>query len=223
MRRLLPFAAAALLWGVAVSPVLAEGPGPGPTEGAQVESVLPRLSPEQRAFIARAEAYLNDLHSVQARFLQISSTGNYAEGTVSLQRPNRLRMEYDPPAELLIVANGSHLIYHDIKLEQVTYIGLNDTPLGVLLREHIAFSDPALTITNFREAGGVAEISLVQTKDPGQGTLTLVFTVDPVDLRQWRVVDAQNIEVTVSLFNPRRDIKLDPDLFVFRAPRKERD
>ncbi|CCG07756.1 LolA family protein [Pararhodospirillum photometricum] len=198
-------------------------PAPRAGETPAQTSILPQLTPEQRAFVARAEAFLNDLRSVQARFLQISSTGNYAEGTVSLLRPNRLRLDYDPPAEILVVANGSHLIYNDKKLDQVTYIGLDETPLGVLLRDHIVLSDPQITLTGYREAGGVAEISLVQTKDPGQGTLTLVFTVDPVDLRQWRVLDAQNIEVTVSLFDPRRDIKLDPKLFQFSAPTQRRD
>lgn len=178
-------------------------------------SVLPRLDQQRRAFLAHAEGYLNGIRTAQARFLQISSTGNYAEGMLYIKRPNRMRLQYDPPADLLMVANGSHLVYYDRELDQVSYIDLDDTPLGVLLQENIRFDDPSITITDVREAAGVVEIALVQTKDPGQGALTLVFNKDPIELRQWRVLDNQNIEVAVSLFNIRQGVDMNRRLFIF--------
>ncbi|MBK1663505.1 cell envelope biogenesis protein LolA [Rhodospirillum rubrum] len=204
---------------------LAVGLPAGPASAQEARSILPQLTQDQRAFVARVEGYLNGVRRVQARFLQVSSTGNYAEGTVSISRPNRMRLQYDLPTDLLMVANGSQLVYYDRELDQVSYIGLDSTPLAVLLRDKIELSDPNITVTAYREAKGVVEIALVQTNDPGQGTLTLVFTTDPVELRQWRVLDAQNVEVSVSLFNPQVGITLDPKLFVFSesAERPKRD
>ncbi|MCF8479478.1 MAG: outer membrane lipoprotein carrier protein LolA [Rhodospirillum sp.] len=191
--------------------------------GQEPQSILPALTQDQRAFVAAVESYLNKMTTVQARFLQISSTGNYAEGTLYISRPNRMRLEYDPPNdEILLLANGSHLVFYDKELNQVSYVGLDSTPLGVLLREHFSLTDPEIVITAYREAAGVVEISMVQADDPGQGTLTLVFTKSPIELRQWRVLDAQNTEVTVSLFNPRSGIAFDRHLFIFDQDKERR-
>lgn len=195
------------------SPAAAAG-GEAGTEEASL-SILPRLSRDQRLLLAQIESYLNGIDTAQARFLQIASTGNYAEGILYLQRPNRMRLQYAPPAELLMVANGSHLVYYDRELDQVSYIALGDTPLGVLLRETIRFDDPAITITDLRETEGVVEVVLIQTKDPSQGALTLVFARNPIELRQWRVLDSQNTEVAVSLFNIRQGVAMDRSLFIF--------
>ncbi len=183
---------------------------------SEPQSILSSLSREDRAFLGKAEDWLNGVDTYQAQFLQISSTGNYAEGTLKIDRPGLMRLEYDPPTPLLLIANGSHLVYYDKELDQVSYISQDSTPLGILLKEQVSFDDPALTVIDMQRAGGVVEISVVQTNDPGQGILTLVFTETPIRLAQWRVRDAQNVEVTVSLFGPKRDIPLDPDLFQFR-------
>jgi outer membrane lipoprotein-sorting protein len=219
----LTFLFALLLGALTLGAPIAPSVGPSVAQAQDPQSILPSLSQEQRAFVAEVERYLNNLHTVQARFLQISSTGNYAEGSLYISRPNRMRLEYDPPSdEVLLVANGSHLVFYDKKLDQVSYVGLDSTPLGVLLREHFTLTDPSIVITAYREAAGVVEIALVQSDDPGQGTLTLVFTKSPVELRQWRVLDAQNTEVTVSLFNPRTGIALDRHLFIFDQDKERR-
>lgn len=183
---------------------------------AQVREIA--LTEDQKAFLTKAEAYMNTFRVAESRFLQVSSTGDYIEGTLALSRPDRLRLSYDPPSPLTLIANGSHLIYIDSKLEQVSYIGLDSTPLGILLGDKISFSDPTITITGFARSQGMVEVTMVQTKDPGLGSLTLAFTENPFGLNQWRVLDAQGVEVTVSLFNVRQNVKLDPSLFSYRKP-----
>ncbi|MGB0695728.1 MAG: LolA family protein [Rhodospirillaceae bacterium] len=197
---------------------LGVGTAPAQAQSLSPRNVLPTLSIEDRAQLAQIEQYMNTITSFRARFLQISSAGKYAEGTLSLRRPGHMRLEYDAPGEILMVANGRHLIYHDIELDQVSYVGLDETPLAVLLKERVSFADPDQTVTDVRRGGGVVEISLVQTDDPGQGTLTLAFTENPMSLRQWRVLDNQGTEVTVSLFNPKVGVTLEDSLFVFNNP-----
>ncbi|KAA5606533.1 outer membrane lipoprotein carrier protein LolA [Roseospira marina] len=211
-RRACLSAAATLVAGLAV----AGGPFV-PAAQAQSSRAQPYLMTTQEAVrLKQAAAYLNTVQSMRARFAQTSSRGNYVEGTVYMRRPGRLRIEYDPPAQILVVANGSYVIYEDGELEQVNYIGLGDTPLGILLREEVEFTDPDITVTGMRHGGGLLEIDLVETEDPGQGVLTLVFADSPMELRQWRVRDAQNIEVTVTLFAPRFGVDLDSDLFKYQ-------
>lgn len=76
-------------------------------------------------------------------------------------------------------------------------------------------ADPDITVTDVRRTDGAAEIDVVQTEDRGSGTLTLVFSQDPFELRQWRVVDAQNTQTAVSLYNTRTGMELPAHLFEY--------
>ena len=176
----------------------------------------PSAEPDQ-ALLAKVERYLNSVGTMRARFLQVSGTGAYAEGTAFLSRPGRMRLEYDPPSPLLIVADGRRIIYYDAKLEQTSYIGLDATPAGILLRSNIRLKDD-VTVTNIQRIPGALEVSLTQTKDPLAGELTLLFEERPFALKQWRVRDAQGQVVTVSLYDAQSSLTLDPDLFELADP-----
>ncbi|MBB4268253.1 LolA family protein [Roseospira visakhapatnamensis] len=214
LRRVRPSLAALAL---VLSAVLSVALVPGPFGAARAQGPAPYLmSTEEAVLLQQAQDYLNSVRSLRGRFQQASSTGNQASGTVYMRRPGRMRIEYDPPAEVLVVANGSYVIYEDGELQQVSYIGLGDTPLGILLRDEVKLSDPAITVTGMRRQAGLMEVDIVETDAPGQGTLTLVFAESPLELRSWRVRDAQNVEVTVNLLRPRFNIDLDRDLFSYR-------
>ena len=116
-------AAAARLLAVTVVVLLAM---PGAGTAAAPEPAP--LSAGEQALVGRIEAYFNGVRTMRARFLQSASTGQVAEGTVALQRPGRMRIEYDPPVPVLIVADGTWLIYHDRGLNQISYLPLGSTP-----------------------------------------------------------------------------------------------
>lgn len=176
---------------------------------------------EHMEVVQRVEDYLNAIGTLQARFLQISHDGHYAEGKVSIARPGRMRLDYDPPTQIEIVTQGRFLVYHDKRLEQVTHIPLSAKPAGILLAEKIDLtSGETVAVTNVVRQGGVIELSMVQADDPDAGTLTVVFTERPFSLRQWRVVDPQGRETTVTLQDMRTDVALDSSLFRFVDPRR---
>jgi outer membrane lipoprotein-sorting protein len=176
------------------------------------------LSAQDRADVARAEDYLNSVTTLKARFLQISGNGNQAEGTAYLSRPGKMRLQYDPPSPMLVVADGTFLIVHDKELGEPSYIPLGSTPAGVLVRENVRLDGKDVTVTRVVRLPGVLNVSLVDTDEPGQGELTLVFSESPFALRQWRVVDAQGTTTTVSLYESQTGLKLDPKLFEFKDP-----
>lgn len=184
-----------------------------PQEAAGAE----RLDAAGAADVRCVEAYLNRLDTVRARFLQVSSDGTYSEGDLYLSRPGRLRIEYDPPMPVLIVANGRHLIYHDRKLEQVTYLGLDSTPVGILIGETIALSG-RLTVTRLERGAKVLRVTVIRTQDPLAGSITLVLGEAPMQLRKWIIRDAQGVTTTVSLFDIRFGVPLNPALFEFKPP-----
>ncbi|MEP4885769.1 MAG: outer membrane lipoprotein carrier protein LolA, partial [Alphaproteobacteria bacterium] len=86
---------------------------------AAAEAIPATLSAADRADLARIEAYLNALTTMESRFLQFSEDG-VAEGRIMLDRPGRLRIEYAPPVPVLMIASSPLLMYHDTKLKQTT-------------------------------------------------------------------------------------------------------
>ncbi len=177
-----------------------------------------RLSPQDQADIQRAESYLNGITTLRARFLQISPNGAAAEGTAYLHRPGRLRLDYDPPAQVQVVADGRFLIYYDKELNQTSYLGLNDTPAGILVRPQVRLIGGDVAVVDVSRCPGAVAISLVQVRDPGAGEITLVFTDRPFELKQWRVRDPQGQVTTVSLFGSETGVQLNPRLFRFVDP-----
>lgn len=185
---------------------------------AQAAGPRKPLSEQDRADIARAETYMNGVTTLKARFQQYSPNGNVAEGTAYFWRPGRMRLQYDPPSPLLVVADGDFLIVHDRELGEPSYIPLESTPAGVLVRENVQLNGKDLVVTRVVRNPGVLAISLVESDDPGQGELTLVFSEQPFALRQWRVMDAQGNLTTVSLYETQSGIALDRKLFEFKNP-----
>ncbi|TVR99368.1 MAG: outer membrane lipoprotein carrier protein LolA [Rhodospirillales bacterium] len=181
------------------------------------------IGSEARRDLARIERYLNAMTTVRARFLQVASNGQFAEGNIYIARPGNMRVEYDPPTPVLIVADGTWLIYYDQELEQVSYIPLRSTPVSILTRQDVSLTDGDLLVTDFTRDGGSLRLTVVQKDDPWSGSVTLVFDENPMTLRKWTVVDAQGVEIQVSLVTARFDIPLDRDLFQFKDPRVFKD
>jgi outer membrane lipoprotein-sorting protein len=186
----------------------------GPAAAAPGEA---RLSAADRQDIARIETYLNDIETMRSRFLQVTSDGAYSEGTFYLWRPGRMRIEYDPPVPILIVADGRSLVYHDKKLNQVSYLGFESSPAGLLLAERVSLSK-SVNVTRLERGARTLRVTLVKKDDAGEGSLTLVFEDRPLIFKKWVVVDAQGVEITVSLLGPRFGFPLDPELFRFVDP-----
>jgi outer membrane lipoprotein-sorting protein len=170
------------------------------------------LSAQDQADIGRVEAYLNSLKSLKAHFMQVAPDGGISEGTAWLERPGRMRFQYDPPAPFLLIAAHGQLIFHDSSLAQTSNIPLGRTPLGILLADQVTLSG-AVTVTAIQRLPGQIQLTLVRTSSPGDGSLTLIFADQPLILRQWTVVDAQRRETHVTLYNAQNGGSFDPQLF----------
>ena len=167
--------------------------------------------------VAQIESYLDGLRSLRANFVQINPDGGTATGKLYYERPDKMRLDYDPPSRLLIIANGWRLVYHDRRLKQVSQLFTSSTPLGFLLEDEIRL-DGKVTVTALERRGGELRVTLVQTDEPTQGSITLAFAEQPFELRRWTVVDPQGYGTHVVLEQLETDVRLDDELFVFRNP-----
>jgi outer membrane lipoprotein-sorting protein len=196
------FALAAML-----VPALAEAGEPPPAVA---------LSAQDTVDLQRVAAYLNGIRTMYARFRQVASNGGVTTGQLWMARPGRMRFEYDPPAQILLLADMFYVYYVDKELVEMSKVGLKSTPAWLLLRDPITFDD--LIVTRFDREANVLRIAVVEKADPDKGSLTMVFSDRPLALRQWSIVDQQRKTTTVSLYDERLGVALDPKLFVYQDP-----
>jgi outer membrane lipoprotein-sorting protein len=201
-----------LAGGALVSPIL--------MSPATAEKAKPaELDAAAKADIVRIEAYLNGIKTLRTRFLQIAQNGDAAAGELTIARPGRMRLEYDPPQPTLLIANGTFLIYIDRYLEQVTHVFLKNTPVGVLVAENIKLSGDQ-TVTRFVREPGVIRVTLAKTTEAEEGNITLVFADAPLALRQWVVVDAQGTRTSVTLDALEYGVAVKPEMFEYKKPER---
>jgi outer membrane lipoprotein-sorting protein len=194
---------------------LGAGLFPAPADAAAPPAAV-ALTAQDTADLQRIAAYLNGIHTMYARFQQLSSGNAIANGQLWMARPGRMRFEYDLPSPILLLADRFYVYYVDKELAQMSKVGLKSTPAWLLLRDPITFSD--LVVTRFERGANALRVTVIEQNEPDIGSLTMTFSDRPLALRQWSIVDQQRKTITVSLSNEQFGIALDPKLFVYQDP-----
>ena len=166
--------------------------------------------------IRKIEDYLNSVKTLEARFVQNASNGNVAEGKLYIEKPNKIRMEYDAPTNVLIVGNGDYIVYNDKDLDQISNIDYEDIPASLILGNDIKIGGEEIKVVSFYKDAGTTIIGLDYAGKGNLGTITLTFNNSPFELRQWKIIDPQSVEVAVSLYGTKVDKGIDQSLFKFR-------
>ena len=170
--------------------------------------------------IRKIEDYLNNIKSMEATFVQMTSNGATAEGRLFISKPNKIRMEYANPTNVLIVGDGDFIVYNDLDLDQVTHINYDDIPASLILANDIKIDGKKIKITDFYQDAGSTSITLDYADKGDLGPITLVFSNSPMELKQWKIVDPQSVEVAVSLYDAKKDTPLDDNIFKFKKNKK---
>ncbi|MEL6839283.1 MAG: outer membrane lipoprotein carrier protein LolA [Pseudomonadota bacterium] len=153
----------------------------------------------QQLSLAQISQYLNQLQTAQGGFTQINQDGTLSTGQIFIKRPGRIRFEYNPPNDALVLAGGGQLAVFDPR----SNVGpdrfpLNQTPLGIILEENVDLTR-ARMVTNTTSDGTTTTITAQDPDNPQYGNIQLVFTANPVELRQWIVTDEFGTQTTVIL------------------------
>jgi outer membrane lipoprotein-sorting protein len=173
------------------------------------------FDPKQRALVNRVSTYLTSVQMLTGNFVQIGPDGRRATGHLFIQKPGKVRFEYDPPSPIDIIADGSQVVVADRKLGTQDMYPLSQTPLRFLLADHIDL----LQDTNV--VGVTADDTFVsvqiEEKQAFVGTNRLMMMFDSKDykLKQWTVTDVQGFDTTIAVSNLDTSKKPDPNLFKF--------
>lgn len=186
--------------------------GPGLAQSA--------LTAQQRADLDRVNSYLNQLDRLQAGFMQIAPDGAVSRGKFFLDRPGRMRFEYAPPEDLLIIADGTSVAVREDPVSMIDRYPIGSTPLSPILAGKVALGSEHEVVGVKRETG-LLRVRLRDPQAPEKGELTLTFLDrggENIELRQWVVVDAQGLTTQVGLNDIRAAGPFDPKLFILLDP-----
>ncbi len=165
---------------------------------------------ERDQALAAANRYLNSFSRLQARFTQSSPGGGRASGTLYIQKPGRMRFEYDPPAQLLVVSNGSVVAVRDNELRTTERTPLRSTPLNLILGADIDLERNARVLRVSR-SGPWNMITVRDRAGQMDGQITLQFNGGA--LRSWDVIDATGARTRITLSDVTEPGSLDGSLF----------
>lgn len=193
-----------------------------PAANAQTPTVLDGAARAEG--LAQANRALNAVQRLQGRFVQQSPGGSRATGTFYLQRPGRLRFEYDPPATLLIVSDGSVVAMRDTELRTTERTPLRSTPLNIILGQTINLERDARVLRVSR-AGPWLLVTARDRAGQTDGQITLQFYGPEAELRSWDVIDATGARTRITLSDVTRPASFDRGLFRLEdmlSPRRTR-
>ncbi len=182
-------------------------------------AMTPALAQQRQGTeIERAEAYFANLKTVKSRFIQTNTDGTQSRGTFYLNRPGKLRFEYDPPNKDFVVADGLFIYFYDGEMKQQTNAPISQTLADFLLRKELKLSGD-LKVTKIMKAGRYIQITMIQRESPKAGELTLGFTQGAkYQLKKWRIKDSVGNITETELFDVQTDIKLPSSLFAYHDP-----
>ena len=189
-------------------PAEPEAPAAAPTT-----TTTATFNPTQRAQVDKVSQYLSSVQQLSGNFVQVGPDGARVRGEFYIQKPGKVRFEYDPPSPIEIVADGQSVVVRNSKLATQDLYPLSQTPLRFLLSDRIDLIRDT-NVTSVR-ADDVFVTITIEEKQALIGTSRLMMMVGAKDyqLKQWTVTDPQGYDTTVAVSNLDTSKRPDPNLF----------
>ena len=153
----------------------------------------------QQLSLGQISAYMNQLQTAQGGFTQINADGTLSTGQIYIKRPGRIRFEYDAPSNSLVMAGGGQLAIFDARSNTgPDRYPLSQTPLSIILQENVNLEASGM-VTDVVSDGTTTTVTAQDPQNPEYGRIQMVFTANPVELRQWIVTDDLGTVTTLIL------------------------
>jgi outer membrane lipoprotein-sorting protein len=176
-------------------------------------SIFQTFDDKQKAQAAKVSAYLSSLSTLVGNFVQVGPDGSKTQGDFYIQKPGKMRVEYDPPSPIDIIADGSSVVVRDRKLATQDVYPLSQTPLRFLLSDRIDLMKDTNVVSV--TADDLFISVTIEEKQALVGTSRLLLMIGAKDgqLKQWTVTDPQGYDTTFAVYNLDASKKLDPNMF----------
>jgi outer membrane lipoprotein-sorting protein len=185
---------------------------PDPRRNVPV-NIFATFDANQKAQAARVSSYLSSLQTVVGNFVQVGPDGSKTKGDFYIQKPGKVRFEYDAPSPIAIIADGSSLVVRDRKLATQDIYPLSQTPIRFLLSDRIDLMKDTNVVSV--TADDIFISVTIEEKQALIGTSRLMLMIGAKDgqLKQWTITDPQGYDTTVAVYNLDTSRKVNPDLF----------
>ncbi|QOZ22398.1 outer membrane lipoprotein carrier protein LolA [Bradyrhizobium sp. CCBAU 51753] len=176
-------------------------------------NIFQTFDANQKAQAAKVSAYLSSLQTMVGNFVQVGPDGTKTKGDFYIQKPGKVRFEYEEPSPIEIIADGSSVAVRDRRLATQDIYPLSQTPLRYLLSDRIDLMKDTNVISV--TADDVFVSITIEEKQALVGTSRFLLMVGAKDgkLKQWTVTDPQGYDTTVAVYNLDVNQKPDPALF----------
>ena len=176
---------------------------------------------KQRALLDRISNYLSSVQTMVGKFVQVGPDGGRTEGTFYMQKPGRVRFQYNPPSPIDIISDGSSVVVRDRKLATQDLYPLSQTPLRYLLAERIDLLRDTDVVSVSADDSFATVVIEQKQLFVGTDRLMIMFDAKDLTLKQWTVTDPQGFDTTVAVYNLDSTKKPDPNLFVINYQREQ--
>jgi outer membrane lipoprotein-sorting protein len=177
------------------------------------------FNPQQRALLDRVSHYLSTMQTLVGNFVQIAPDGSRTDGTFYIQKPGKVRFEYNPPSPTEVIADGSSVAVRNRDLLTQDLWPLSQTPLRYLLADHINLLRDTDVVSVSSDDKFITVVIEEKQVMIGTSRLMVMFDAKTSVLKQWTVTDPQGLDTTVSVYNLDGAKKPDPNLFVINYQR----
>lgn len=162
-------------------------------------------------------AHFSSIRTMTGEFVQFGPRGEQTGGKFYIERPGKIRFDYEEPSGFNVTSDGSSVVILNKKLNTADLYPLSKTPLKLLLDERIDLSGKK--VASVRQDEDLTTIKLIDRSVFGNATITMMFDTQSYDLRQWTITDAQGKDTTVMIFNVRQGVTFDPSVFTINYRR----
>lgn len=152
--------------------------------------------------------YLNSFTTAQGEFTQINADGSVTTGEILIKRPGRVRFDYAPPDDSLVIAGSNRVAVFDPKSNvPPEQFPLSRTPLKIILARKVDFTRSNMVVGH-RDDGTATTVTVQDPQHPEYGNIQLKFTGNPVQLRQWVITNDAGSQTTVILGDLKKGIQI---------------
>lgn len=172
---------------------------------------VPQAAAQDKAVAQKIADHFSSVKTMQGEFVQFGPRGEQTGGKFFLERPGKIRFNYEKPSPMRVIADGRSVVIGNTKLRTWDIYPLSKTPLALLLDDRIDLKGKM--VRDVKEEPDLITIKLGDKSLFADSTITLMFDPTSYDLRQWTITDNQGKDTSVMIFNTQTGVAFDKSVF----------